>query len=208
MEIIEKINKILDFTDGFYIECGAHDGKTQSNTLLLETEKNWSGLLIEPSPKAFEQLVENRSKKNIFYNVALVSHNYIEETVLGDFDGTLMASVNGSRLGFKNLISVSAKTLTSIIQENNIKKIDFFSLDVEGYELEVLKGLDFSIVSPTYILIEVYNFDKEVLFNFMLENNYDLVCNLSDFKNSDNLIWDGTHDDYLFKLRDLNLQYN
>ena len=40
--------------------------------------------------------------------------------------------------------------------DNNFDKIDFFSLDVEGYEMEVLKGIDFTKHTPTFILIEIY----------------------------------------------------
>lgn len=201
MLVEDKIFNFLDFSNGFYIECGAHDGITQSNTIQLEKNKNWKGILIEPSPESFQKCLINRSSENIFYNTALVSHEYSEDTVLGDFDGSLMSSINGSRLGFKNLITVSAKTLTSILKENNIKKVDFFSLDVEGYEVGVLRGLDFSYISPTYILIEIYNSNKEEVFNLMYEKNYELLLNVSDFGNNNFPNWDGTHDDYLFKLK-------
>lgn len=110
-----------------------------------------------------------------------------------------MSSVKGKRLSSEIKVKVPAKTLTSILDISKPKKIDFFSLDVEGYELEVLKGLDFSKYSPIFILIEIYEWDKENIINFMLSKNYELICNLSDFNLKDNPHWDRTHNDYLFK---------
>ena len=58
-------------------------------------------------------------------------------------------------------IKVKTKTLTSILDECNVEKIDFFSLDVEGFELNVLKGLDFNKYRPRYMLIEA-RFREEI----------------------------------------------
>ncbi|MGI8984553.1 MAG: FkbM family methyltransferase, partial [Acidimicrobiales bacterium] len=46
---------------GVFVDVGANDGVSFSNTLLLERERGWRGLCIEPHPRAFEQLVRNRT---------------------------------------------------------------------------------------------------------------------------------------------------
>ena len=74
----KKILKYFNFKDGFYIECGAYNGVDQSNTWYLENSLNWRGILIEPNKKSFNELTTNRSPKNIFENVALVSEKYIK----------------------------------------------------------------------------------------------------------------------------------
>ena len=51
--------------------------------------------------------------------------------------------------------------------------IDFFSLDVEGAEFEVLNGINFAKFNFRYILIETNNFEK--LNNFMLQKNYKFI---------------------------------
>ena len=56
-----KMLNYLNFDNGFYIECGANDGITQSNTYKLEKDKNWKGLLIEPSLFAYQKCVNNRN---------------------------------------------------------------------------------------------------------------------------------------------------
>ena len=42
----------------FFIEAGAHDGEEISNTLFLEMQRNWTGLLVEPNPNLFKQLLQ------------------------------------------------------------------------------------------------------------------------------------------------------
>ena len=61
---IENLLEIIYYEDGFFIECGANDGITQSYTYELE-KRNWSGILVEPSIIAFDKCVNNRSNKNI-----------------------------------------------------------------------------------------------------------------------------------------------
>jgi hypothetical protein len=108
--VSEKILKYLNFNDGFYIECGANDGITQSNTYQLEVSKNWRGILIEPSSIGFELCKKNRNTNNFFYNCALVPYNYKEKTIYGDFDGHLMSSINGIRRNNNNRLNeVEAK---------------------------------------------------------------------------------------------------
>jgi FkbM family methyltransferase len=200
MELNDKIFQLLNFNDGFYIECGANDGVKQSNTLRLENEKNWNGILIEPSINAFEACKLNRGNLNIFENCLLSSFENENKEIDGDFDGSLMSSINGERLTRNSNYKVLSKTLTTILKSNNINKVDFFSLDVEGHEYEVLNGLDFDYCSPTWIVIEIYTKDLEKIMDFMGEKNYKLIENLTNFNHKDNPHWDGTHNDYLFKI--------
>jgi hypothetical protein len=51
-------------------------------------------------------------------------------------------------------LTVPARTLTAVLDQYHPPSIDFFSLDVEGFELEVLKGLDFKKYSPKWLLVE------------------------------------------------------
>ena len=93
---------------------------------------------------------------------------------------------------------VKCRTLNSILKELDIKNIDLFSLDVEGYELEVLKGFDIKKYQFKYILIEINDEIKNNIFNFMQENNYKILDNLTNFNYNEYPLWDGTHNDYLF----------
>jgi hypothetical protein len=48
--------------EGFFVECGALDGETRSNTLHFERHLNWSGLLVEADPLNFARMVTKKRK--------------------------------------------------------------------------------------------------------------------------------------------------
>jgi len=196
---IKNMLKYITTNNGFYIEAGANDGITQSYTYELE-KLGWNGILIEPSIMSFQSCLLNRSNKNLFYNCALTDNNDIYK-IKGDFNGSLMSSIDGKRLSNNNtLVEVQAKTITKILDENNITdNIDLFSLDVEGYELNVLKGLDFKRFKPKYFIIEVYTHEFDEISDLLTNNGYKLIDNLTGYNHKDWPYWDGSHNDYLFQ---------
>jgi len=200
VNMVEKLKKYLDYEKkGIYVELGAFDGIFQSNTKWLEDNYGWTGILIEPSPNKYKECLNNR-KNNIIHNCACVSFDYVNETIKGDFIGTPMCSVGGKRKNRAPTQEVKAFTLQKLIDDSKYKEIDFLSLDVEGYELEVLKGINFSSQKIKFFLIEIYNKNKDIIFDFMDKNNYSPIENITNFKKSTHPKWDGTHNDYLFKL--------
>lgn len=192
-----KLDTILNKTNGFYIELGANNGLTQSNTAFFEFHRHWNGILIEPSKNAYERCVINRPKSACF-NYACAA-NCTNEFIEGDFNGNLMSSVDGKRCNSTELVKVPCTTLELILDTvSNATHIDFMSLDVEGFELDILKGLNLEKYSPTFILIEIYNKDYSNIIQFMHEHNYTCVLNFSNYNRIDNPYWDGEHNDYLF----------
>ena len=186
--------------NGVFIELGAHDGLTQSNTAFLEFSRGWTGLLIEPSRVRYDECVKNRPGSKVFHG-ACVSNTYPKKTVEGDFDGRLMSSVGGERLQHAEVSRavVPAFTLESLIESTSITNIDLLSLDTEGYELEVLRGMNLNIYRPHYLLIEVYAKDYESILNFLESYDYVLESNFTNYNPATNPLWDGTHNDFLFR---------
>jgi hypothetical protein len=123
----------------------------------------------------------------------------LEPCIDGNFDGTLMASVGGIRNNPNNIsVKIEANTLSHILDSISVDVIDLLSLDTEGYELNVLKGLNLTKYRPRYMLIEVYARDYTSIVEFLKENNYSLHSNFSNYTYQNSPIWDGTHNDYLF----------
>lgn len=177
----EWLNKNI----GFYVEAGCNDGVTQSNTLWLE-RLGWSGLLIEPNKRKLEACRSYRSPTNIYENCALVSKEYKHMFIEGNFDeqdaaNSLTAQINIVLPDYdahqaeavkekqsREMVSVPAKTLQSILDEYSIRFIDFMSLDVEGFEYQAMEGLDFTKNPPRIIQVETstykYRVDKMIAY--------------------------------------------
>lgn len=166
-----KLERYMPYQNGFFIEAGANDGFAQSNTYYFERFLNWRGILVEPIPELREKCVKERPN-SIVLNCALVPMDHDGQDVTMLYCN-MMSVVKGAqksdaadleyvRRGMKIQRSVEkiyevvvpARTLTSILDEIGVKEIDLFSLDVEGYELDVLKGLDLDRYRPKYMLIE------------------------------------------------------
>ncbi len=190
----QHLARHLDFENGFFIELGANDGIRNSNTLGLEKTRGWHGLLIEPIPRLYEQAKKNRPN-SIVVNCACVAFDYSDDTILiTDID--LMSIVEGAlpeadrlrhiksgkrvqRIVDAPQITVPAHPLSSLLDAHHIKHVDFMSLDVEGYEIQVLKGLDLARHQPTYILIEVH-LDKDNLIADYLHESYKFVTQIDE----------------------------
>ena len=171
-----QLEKYLNFSNGFFIELGAHDGITQSNTYYYEKKSNWRGILIEPTPKLFKICKKNRSQKNSFFCNACVGFDYKKKDVKLIYSNLKTTSVDltsdlyrkkhlaNPELNFfekQSKFISKAKTLNSILLQSNAPNIiDFFSLDVEGAEFEVLNGIDYNKFNFKYIIVETNEFDK------------------------------------------------
>tara|TARA_S200000501_G_scaffold37338_1_gene30817 strand:- start:221 stop:853 length:633 start_codon:yes stop_codon:yes gene_type:complete len=171
----KKMLRYMNFKNGFFIECGANDGVDQSNTWYYEKYLNWNGVLIEPLIKQFNELKKNRSKKNKFYNTVLSSSVSVHSLNLTK--NNLVSRIVDHNKSEINFVTVSSTTLTKILDEIYAPSlIDFFSLDVEGYEYEIIKGIDFNKYNFKYFLIETSN---ELVISYLKQKNYRLLNKLT-----------------------------
>jgi FkbM family methyltransferase len=151
--------RIFERPTGVCVEVGANDGATYSNTKYFE-ELGWVCILIEPAPHLFSQLQLNR--KGIQFNCAASSKE--AQMVLHIPQGydlfsslepqsTMSEELSKTRTAIESVI-VPVRPLDSILYESGVGAIDFVSIDVEGHELEVLRGFDLTRWNPTIVLIE------------------------------------------------------
>ncbi len=157
----KTVQKLLNWRkSGFFIECGAADGKEFSNTLLLERNDSWSGLLIEANPQYFGELLQLH-RKSFAINACLSPLNHTKrlEFEQADLYGGLVSRM---AVGHKKWIQdMKAKTfivqcfpLYSILLAIETFHIDYFSLDVEGPELDIIKTIPLNKVIIDLFQIE------------------------------------------------------
>jgi FkbM family methyltransferase len=139
---------------GFYLEFGAVDGVLYSNTLFLEQSMGWSGVLLEASPSSFKALQQNRGQNNRLFNLAICSDPGKRMFRGTDAEGGIDEHLPDDRKRpASNLYSVECDTMRNVLSRANVTSIDFWSLDVEGGELDVLNSMDWSI-SVRVLLVE------------------------------------------------------
>ncbi len=193
-----QIKKLFGDVAGFFFEVGANDGLSQSNTAYLEKYLGWRGILVEPLPMQFRECVANRPA-SIVINAALVSRDFLPKTVeiayanlmstIDDPLRNLLAIESHVEMGNQFLtggdktiagrrFTVPALTVTAVLDTTGHTTVDFFSLDVEGYECEVLKGIDFARHRPRYFLIEAR--DKPAIDRFMAAQEYRYIAQWSE----------------------------
>ena len=149
----------------FFIEAGAADGKDQSNTWALE-QAGWRGLLVEPYSLAARACHKKRPEA-IVARTALVSPSYPHDTIrLAEHPDHFLCNyvVRDGPQPFAMTEEAPATTLSAVLDkvrghyakdgEELSPRIDFFSLDVEGYEFEVLEGTDLCRYHPAFLLVE------------------------------------------------------
>ena len=163
-----------------YLDCGAHNGKDFSNTYFLEKERNWMGILVEPMVEVFNELVKNRdANKNHFFNCALSDYNgeadFTQVKDCGHIDmlsgltdnldyrhhNRIIKEVGENKQvlhpyedGYIVKSKVSVRTLTSICDEAGLYNFDFCSLDTEGSEFQILKGIDYDKINISIFIVE------------------------------------------------------
>lgn len=186
-----QLSKYLDFDNGVFVEAGANDGIRQSNTLYFEACRGWTGVLIEGVPELYEACRRNRPHAKVVW-AALTSPGMVPGTVNLRYAGLMSVIKGGMRFqgeeddhiqvgcDIQKLttyeVSAPCATLSGILDEQGITRIDLLSLDIEGFEAPALRGLDFTRHRPTFILVEQrYPEDVEPI----LFPHYEVVAKLS-----------------------------
>ncbi|CAK9291877.1 unnamed protein product [Gordionus sp. m RMFG-2023] len=165
--------------NGVFIEAGAQNGEYLSNTLYFERYLGWTGLLVEPSPINYKVLkTKNRN-------------SYISNVCLSPQKHPLQFNFNGHQIFEKNvqLTDISIHSLVQCLPLYSILlaidppmvEIDYFSLDVDGPELEILKTIPWNKVNIKVLSIEFRHSPypvnlqvKKEMIDFMMLQGYEV----------------------------------
>jgi FkbM family methyltransferase len=136
--------------NGYFVEFGAADGLGGSNTLLLEREFGWRGILAEPNPIWHADLKRNRSAQIDGRCVFTATGNRIKFAVTEyPFIATIAeftASDDHAKSRTKHdLIDVETVSLNDLLATHSAPRmIDYISIDTEGSELAIMEEFDFA----------------------------------------------------------------
>jgi len=154
--------------DGVFVDVGAHDGESLSNTFFFEKELGWTGLCIEPIPEVFDKCNALRINSRC-YKLAIDKEEAKKEFMLGKGYPEMFSVLTDhldprhyqrvqnetrERGGEIVVIPVNTVPLQKLLDENKISHVNYMSIDVEGAEFAVLESIDFSKVFFDVIEVE------------------------------------------------------
>lgn len=143
---------------GFYIDVGANDPEVDSVTKAFY-DRGWHGINIEPVPQWFAKLEQERPRD---VNLQMAVGAEVGEMLFYEVPSTGLSTGRGEIAkahevdrGFavyERVVHVD--TLTSIYRRAGAMPVHFLKVDVEGFEKQVLEGIDFSVLRPWILVIE------------------------------------------------------
>jgi FkbM family methyltransferase len=154
--------------NGYFLDVGAYDGIKYSNSLLLEKDFDWNGLLIEAHPNNFDTLKNNRKNTLVPYAVSDYNGKIIFENECG----------TGSKVVEKNGLSIDCITFEKMFEMYNVPNyIDYISLDIEGMEYLSLTKFPFDKYKFKLLTVEHNLYmsgseNKEKIKDILLKNGY------------------------------------
>jgi FkbM family methyltransferase len=184
--VAEKLNFKKD---GFFVDIGANDGLSFSNSYYFEKELGWNGIAIEPLPETFNKMDKVRDciKVNGCISNKSGDENFLEITGGGpDVLSGLISHYDDAHLdridkelkesgGEKNIIKVPCFPLNELTDKHDINYVDYLSIDTEGNEFEILSSIDFSKLKIDLITVE-NNYKKLNIYNFLTSRGYKLIA--------------------------------
>ena len=167
---------------GFFVEFGATDGKSLSNTYLLEKYFGWSGILCEPGKAWHSELRKNRAAVIDTRCVFSSSGKLVEftETSVGELStiSSFMKS-DANRFLRKNSGTYQVETVSLydlLLTHNAPRYIEFLSVDTEGSELEILKDFPFDEYKFGLVCVEHnYTINREKLHDLLTGKGYERI---------------------------------
>lgn len=174
--------------NGIFVDIGAFDGITISNTYFLEKELNWTGICIEPIEEVFNLLAKNRNciciQGCVFNETGekdfLKVKGYPEmlSGLLETYDDRHLRRIDveiSEKGGSKEVVKVKTYNFNDICKQNNITHIDYLSIDTEGSEENIIRSINFDEIFIDVISVE-NNFNSDFFNNFLTQKSYKLLC--------------------------------
>lgn len=167
--LLFKLHGNMHIDDGFYVDVGAHHPYRYSNTCLFN-RRGWHGINIDAMPGCMSAFKKQRPRdinleSGIGRKIETLKFYVFNEPALNTFNENLARARCNDVCYIEATMDVSIVPLSEIFKEHLPKgrKIDFLTVDVEGFDLDVLQSNDWSSYRPLVVLVETYGLSFEDL---------------------------------------------
>ena len=178
--------------NGVFVDIGAHDGISFSNTYFLEQHLGWTGIAIEPMPAVFERLDKNRSCIKINGCISakegkarfrqISGYSEMLSGLVEQYDPRHNERIDKEIVhhgGVIEEIEVVCYRLQPLLEEHGLQNVHYMNIDVEGAEYEILRSIDFSAVNIMACGVE-NNYRDYRIPKLMKENGFKLEAIVGD----------------------------
>lgn len=161
------------FKGGFFIEAGAFDGESLSNSIRFEVLHGWRGLLVEPNPQLFVRLLKKHRKAWILPHCfsTKITPEVVKFNLAGLFGGIINPEKDHKRNSIDQVnhaskkltnkaISIQCFPLYSVLLALGNPTVHYMSLDIEGAEMAILRTIPFDKVDIKILQIETNHLGK------------------------------------------------
>lgn len=175
-----------DRRGGVFVEIGALDGLFHSNSLFFERELGWTGVLVEPNPRAFARLEQNRPdclNLNLAIADRVGTETFLEvEGPLFGWSGLAddIAPEHEARMvehlppGAISKIPVEVRDLRWLVERCGLDQVELMSIDTEGSEPRIMRAFPWDRLSVAVFCIE-NNFGGHAIADILLAHDYVLI---------------------------------
>ena len=169
------------YPQAFFIEIGANDGEQHDHLRPFIGEREWSGVMVEPVPYVFDRLRRNyagvpgvvleraaiagRDGELPFYHLREAAPSELETLPdfydgIGSFSRDQLVAHAGSIPDIESRIvrsEVECLTFESLCRKHEVERIDLLLIDAEGYDAEIIAGIDLDSRRPRLLVYEHYH---------------------------------------------------
>jgi FkbM family methyltransferase len=173
---------------GRFIDIGAHDGLTYSNTWFFEKVRRWQGICIEPNPSVFKRLLANRMCTTLNCCISdtagavrfqkITGFSEMLSGIVDKYEAEHVQRIRDEMQehgGSSEIITIAARTFSDVVGEHGMPELNYVSIDTEGGELEILLSIDFRRVFVHVISAEYRLAQRETMIAVMQDRNFELI---------------------------------
>jgi FkbM family methyltransferase len=164
-----------DRRDGVFLDVGCAWPVKGNNTFYLEDNLGWWGIAVDALAEYARPWGKRRNSK--FFNYLVTDHSGTTESFFRA-NATGVSSLyptNAKAQGKYTEVHVPTITLTKLLDDNHVSKIDFMSMDIEGAEPLALAGFDIERFKPALACVEAHPASRETILKYFADHGYQRI---------------------------------